>query len=363
MTIQISQDQGRALKAIEAWLKTKKQVFRLFGHAGTGKTTIAKYVADMVESYQFAAYTGKAALVLQTKGCDPASTLHRVLYKSHQDEATGKWYFSLNSDSPLKNIDLLILDEVSMVDEKLGMDVLRLAKKVLVLGDPNQLPPITGAGFFTDTKPDYMLTEIHRQAADNPIIHLANKARAGEPIARGEYGDSIVFSTRNMTDEVVNGADIIITGLNATRNEYNNRVRAMRGYRTVHPQKGETLICLKNQHDLGYLNGSFWEVTDSFLDGNIVQAAVLPLDTVNTGKSLINTPIEFFTGDDAKLDWKIKKSINEFCYGYAITCHKSQGSQFAVPLILNQSAAFKEHRNRWLYTAITRASEAVFIGV
>ena len=77
-----------------------------------------------------------------------------------------------------------------MVDEELGRDLLSFGRKVLVLGDPAQLPPVKGGGFFTEAEPDVMLTEVHRQAADNPIIRLSMAIREGGQIERGIYGET-----------------------------------------------------------------------------------------------------------------------------------------------------------------------------
>ena len=89
--------------------------------------------------------------------------------------------FTLNQFSPVKDAGLVVIDECSMVDDRMGQDLLSFGTKVLVLGDPAQLPPVRGSGFFTDTEtPDVMLTEIHRQAKDNPIIAMATKVRNKE---------------------------------------------------------------------------------------------------------------------------------------------------------------------------------------
>src|SRR5690606_24430402 len=100
--------------------------------------------------------------------------------------------FSLNRDSAIDKAALVVIDECSMVDEEVGRDLLSFGKPVLVLGDPAQLPPIAGGGFFTEVEPDIMLTEVHRQAADDPIIHLSMLAREGRGLDYGIYGDSRV---------------------------------------------------------------------------------------------------------------------------------------------------------------------------
>ena len=186
--MQFSPEQDAALVAVSDWLKQGfPQVFRLFGFAGTGKTTLARHLAEGVDGdVLFAAFTGKAALVLRSRGAKKASTIHSLIYRPRgeelvEDEDTGKSamtpLFTLNRQSPVANAALIVIDECSMVDEDLGRDLMSFGTPILVLGDPGQLPPISGGGFFTDHEPDVLLQEIHRQARDNPIIDLAQLAR------------------------------------------------------------------------------------------------------------------------------------------------------------------------------------------
>jgi exodeoxyribonuclease-5 len=147
--MRFSPQQDGALCAANRWLRAPSaQVFRLFGYAGTGKTTLAKHLAAHIDGrVRFAAYTGKAAHVMRIKGCKDAGTLHSLIYIC-SETADGPW-FELTDQSPLAEAALLIVDECSMVDTRLGDDILSFGVPVLVLGDPEQLPPVRGAGFFT----------------------------------------------------------------------------------------------------------------------------------------------------------------------------------------------------------------------
>src|SRR4029078_10560812 len=136
------------LKAVETWLKAgpgrsgTPQVFRLFGYAGTGKTTLARHLAECVRAkVLFAAFTGKAALVMRSKGCERASTIHSLIYKPREsgEEIPS---FDLWDDAPASKAALIVIDECSMVDAELGRDLMPFGVPVLVLGDPAQLPPI-----------------------------------------------------------------------------------------------------------------------------------------------------------------------------------------------------------------------------
>src|ERR1035437_1030759 len=154
--MQWSPQQAQALTAVSKWVRGRnsQQVFRLFGYAGTGKTTLAKEIAGAVNGeVVFATFTGKAALVLSKKGCYGARTIHSLIYKVADPDAEIIEYV-LNPDSEAHEAALIIIDEVSMVDSDLGQDLESFGVKILVLGDPAQLPPIKGDGYFTDCTPD-----------------------------------------------------------------------------------------------------------------------------------------------------------------------------------------------------------------
>lgn len=193
--MQFSPAQDGALGQVARWLadKDQPQVFRLFGYAGTGKTTLARHLAEHVEGeVAFGAYTGKAALVMRGKGCRDARTIHSMIYRP-KDTASESPTFELNEDSAAARASLIVIDECSMVDEEMGRDLLSFGKKTLVLGDPAQLPPVQGGGFFTNSEPDVMLTDVHRQAADDPIVQLSMEVREGRWPKPGEYGRTRVI--------------------------------------------------------------------------------------------------------------------------------------------------------------------------
>ncbi len=352
--------QTNALKEIEHWFKfdTKhKRIFRLFGYAGTGKTTLAKYIAEMLGvEVRFAAYTGKAALMLIKKGCHGASTIHSLIYKCTEDE-NGIVSFLLNSKLiGDQSVKLIIIDECSMVDEEMGKDLLSFNIPILVLGDPAQLPPIEGAGFFTVQTPDVLLTEIHRQAKDNPIIYLATLVREGNKLKIGKYGDSEVLSSLNF--EHCLSVDQVIVGRNATRNKINNRFRKTFGYENIFPHINEKMICLKNNRRRNVFNGGIYKVLDtpSTRKKDFIHLVVNSEDFEDKPR-LVPIHKKFFDESYPLPDWRILRDSTEFDYGYAITCHKSQGSQWNTTLINDESWCFRDMAKRWLYTAITRSAE------
>lgn len=416
---QWSPQQDKALIRVSRWLENPdgKQLFRLFGYAGTGKTTLAKHLAQGVSGQViFAAYTGKAASVLRRNGAGEARTLHSLIYKPkdrskerynelkdeleeveqmiYEDrlEAQGdpdykprrelmerirklqeaikieesnnaRPSFDLNSDSDLRNASLLVVDECSMVDEEMALDILSFNKPVLVLGDPGQLPPVRGTGYFTDAQPDVMLTEIHRQAKGNPIVELATRVRNGERLRSGAYGESAVIA--RATPELALEADQILVGRNRTRLSTNHRMRGLKEFsHAPFPLTGEKLVCLRNDKDHGLLNGTLHiSATDSEEIAGYVNLRIRPEEAPEAEPLLVPSHPQHFNGDPDEIGYWNRRDAQEFTFGYALTVHKSQGSQWGKVLIINEADAFRDRdtAQKWLYTAITRAQDAVTV--
>ena len=394
-----SPQQDEALRRVNEWIKdpSAPQLFRMFGYAGTGKTTLAVHLAQGVEgAVLFGAFTGKAAHVMQSKGCEGASTIHSLIYNAKdksgnelkrlkremaeviaelgedhprvkdfqvliqkEKDSLRRPSFSLNVDSVVKYSDLVIIDECSMVDERMGRDLLSFGTKVLVLGDPAQLPPVGGAGFFTEkVDPEIMLTEIHRQARDNPILELATRARQKEDIHVGDYGDSEVIQAKKIAPELVFQYNQILVGKNETRRASNRRYRSLQDIGDPHPVAGDKLVCLRNNHEEALLNGAIFNIdkVDGIEDGKVFMD-IFP-DGVTEAQSVV-AHVQHFLGQGDSLEWYERKEANEFDYGYALTVHKSQGSQWDRVLLFDESGVFRADKWRWLYTGITRAAEAV----
>lgn len=404
------------------------QVFRLFGYAGTGKTTITKAAIEKLglTRVEFAAYTGKAAYVMRKHGT-PGRTIASLAYSVREATEAAvdrkveelnamreKWkeapqlekalyeqlisdltleikdmkqpHFMLNPDSDIAICDLLVLDEVSMVNQEMAAELLSFRKPILVIGDPGQLPPIKGEGSFTNAKPNVMLTQIHRQAAESPIIQLATMARNGEFIAYGNYGPNVAkLHQFDVYPPVMLKADQVICGLNITRLETNTMLRKLAGYDVTYPFPTcgeEKVICLKNDRQNGLINGMFLTLSDIEVVENITEAKRFSARMQNeegewlglmklkngTGQKLPIYPGHFldhiqFDKDRHDRDWKFKKHLTECTFGWVVTCHKFQGSQARNIIVIDDHLGMrdKSFRKQWLYTAITRAEEGLMI--
>ncbi|MCK5131749.1 MAG: AAA family ATPase [Candidatus Sabulitectum sp.] len=397
-----SNQQQVALDTVSRWLDStgRQQTFRLFGFAGTGKTTLATHLALGAGNVLFAAYTGKAASVLRAKGCEGAMTIHKLIYmpadrskrKLHElqklyektfeglaeedretndslirlKKAIGKEeeklrtpFFQLNHDSVIEYADLVIIDECSMVDERMGRDLESFGVPILVLGDPAQLPPVGGGGYFTNQKPDILLTEIHRQARGNPIIELATAVRTGERIYPGQYGESTIVDGKPEVDVVMN-ADQILVGTNKSRRQCNAKMRKLLGHgENPCPVPGDKLVCLRNDHEMNLLNGTLWEVLHAE-DLNCGQY-LLRITNPDCGSLEIFAHEHYFKGTEKQLPYWEITSAQCFDFGYALTTHKAQGSQWDNVLVFDESCVFNGTARQWLYTAITRAAKKITI--
>ena len=362
-----SPHQDAALQAVATWLKAKPgrratpQIFRLFGYAGTGKTTLAKHVAQGVDGkVLYAAFTGKAAQVMRNKGCTGASTIHSLIYKAlESDEEIPS--FELWDDAPASKAKLIVIDECSMVDAELGRDLMSFGVPLLVLGDPAQLPPVSGGGFFTDAEPDVMLSEVHRQAQDDPIVRLSMDVREGRGLKLGAYGISAVVRRGELDPKLVLNADQVLVGRNATRRAYNQRMRQRRGFESPTPEAGDKLVCLRNNRRKGLFNGSLWSVKERGATRRRIIKLQLAADE-GAGRAVkVSVRPECFTGAIEDLEWIERKPYDEFDFGYVLTVHKAQGSQWDSVVLFDESFAFADGRERWLYTGITRAAKQLTV--
>ena len=358
-----SREQQSALDRVGQWLRAgEPQVFRLFGYAGVGKTTLARHIAQGSQGEAtFAAFTGKAALVMRSKGCVGATTIHALIYRASEDD-DGAPKFKLNHDGPASRAGLIVIDECSMVDAELGRDLLSFGKPILVLGDPAQLPPVKGGGFFTEVEPDIMLTEIHRQAQDDPIILLSEQVRGGGKLAYGQYGESRVIRRDEIDPGAVLGVDQVLVGLNRTRRLYNGRIRELLGIKEPLPVAGDRLVCLRNDRAKGLINGGLWRVEAlRAMRKEFVRMTLQPEDGAGRASAKVAVLRQFFEGGEAEIPFPQRRESDEFDFGYALTVHKAQGSQWDNVMLFDESYAFGEHRNRWLYTGLTRAAKRLTI--
>jgi exodeoxyribonuclease-5 len=420
-TDDLSPQQRKGVDKILAWYPSDEQVFRLFGYAGTGKTSIARRIVDELGvNAVFAAFTGKAAYVLRTKGCADAATIHSLIYlpkevvrerldalraeltrESNPDTRAALtkqiaeeerkldspgWILREPEDCELSTADLLVVDEVSMVGEDLATDLLSFGVKVLVLGDPAQLPPVEGAGYFIDAPPDHLLTEIHRSALDSPVTRLATAVRNCKEGDRsygiaGMDGDS--GRTDDLSVEELRGFDQVLVGTNAARWDAIRLIRALEGRIEPAPMPGDRIICLVNSSESDVFNGQQFTVRTRKPASRDDQWKLTVTDDTGKTRKLTVWAAGFRDADgEQEAKRKGRGAVAAATFAQAITVHKAQGSQWDNVLVVNEAATFyrtkyrqhlaqsgraeaarRAHLNaqRWMYTAVTRAAKQVVI--
>ena len=415
MDVVLTLAQENAKKLIEEWFfNTDDQIFVLSGYAGTGKTFLIDYVVreilklDVGKEAVFVSPTGKAAANLVRNGT-VAGTVHSLIYVRDGEEfdvdengeiIERKELSFIKREKIDEKIRLIIIDEASMINETVLTDLLSFGVKCLFSGDGAQLPPVNGACPLLEN-PHYTLTEIVRQAADNPIIQVATLAREGKKIPYGTYGDSVCVIGRNALKgaerkRLFLKADQILCGRNKTRTALNDEVRGYKGISKEQalPLDGEKLICTLNDWEkaldrderfylVNGIIGTASEIKESFDDlatmefqaDFMEQSVKVPFDlgifkegkyrhlygdravTLSDGTVAHEGNFELLH----KLRAVADEPICRFEFAYAITCHKAQGSEFEFVIVFDESWAFGEEGNRWLYTAITRAKEKLLI--
>lgn len=386
--ISLSPGQKKVLNEVLLWCKKNKSQSQLYitigGYAGTGKTTliavlrkrIAKLRKDM--KVGFVSYTGKAARVLRNKlkdakvllSEDTVGTIHSLIYSpvvNEKEEIVG-WKKKEKIDR-----DLIIIDEASMVDEIIWLHLLSYKVPIIVVGDHGQLPPISGS-FHLIADPQLELVEIHRQAQGNPIIALSIQARQNGYIRPGFYGNFVRKFSKEDSDSQETVSELlanyspdtlILCGYNRTRKKLNLHIRNTLGFTSPLPQVGDRVICLRNNHEKHIFNGmtgTILKITDESTQWYKTQIQMDGEDGIYKG--LISK--DQFMSDSA-LNFTDKRSRimagDLFDFGYALTVHKAQGSQAKRVILFEErfSKMDDEAWRRWLYTAVTRAEEELYI--
>ena len=413
--IVLTPNQENAKNLIREWyFNTQDMVFVLSGYAGTGKTFLIDYVVREVLRLEvgteavFVSPTGKAAANLVRNGT-VAGTVHSLIYMRDDEDfdvdengeiIERKQLTFIKREKIDEKIRLIIVDEASMINETVLADLLSFGVKCLFCGDGAQLPPVNGSCPLLE-HPHYTMTEIVRQAADNPIIRVATMAREGKRIPYGNYDDKVCVVGRNALTpaerkRIFLKADQILCGRNKTRNALNAEIREYKGIsaENVLPTEGEKVICTLNDWEkpldkeekfylVNGIIGTASEVKESFDDlatmqfqADFMQESIkVPFDTAiftrgeyrhlygERAVTLSNGAV-VHEGNFAllhKLRSVSDEPICRFEFAYAVTCHKAQGSEFDFVVVFDESWAFGEEKNKWLYTAITRAKEKLLI--
>lgn len=388
----LSPDQETAIDMIQQWFKSGDEEFRLGGLAGTGKTTIITQLPELLRlrygpDVEFVAPTGKAASVLARKlpSAYTATTVHRFMYQPlqiHCDVCEGdenchglnsprcqshgepdgntvcRLSFRWNPPNPPPK--LVVCDEASMVGSSMYEHLKEVGSQLLFVGDHGQLAPIDGGvTLMNEDNLNVKLERIHRQVANSPILRLAMMARSGRPIVPGLYGPGVECFVGSKIKEGFDADEdtLLICYTNGMRKRLNKMMRAGLGHTSDHPEPGDRVVCLRNNYNAGVANGQIGEVLSCRVIGQFYRLTVRMVDNnlEYTGLCLIDQFHE-------QGPQRFMRGIDMWTYGYCLTAHKAQGSEADRVIIVQEDKMRfmrKSERQRWMYTAITRAKESL----
>ena len=366
-------------------------VLLITGGPGTGKTTILNGILELLGQMQLktllAAPTGRAAKRLTEVTGEEASTIHRLLEASI-DPHTGKMFFVRDEDNPLKT-DAVIVDEMSMVDVELLASLLRAipaGKRLILVGDPDQLPPV-GPGFpFSDmlrsgVLPTVRLTEIFRQAQQSLIVMNAHRVNRGEMPELRVTNSDFFFMRRQREDALVQLIrDLCTTRLpknmgipadqiqvlsptrkgGAGTGELNRMLQAAlnppsqekkeKQFGDYIFREGDRIMQIRNNYDI------IWKKTDGSAVGTgIFNGDVGVITAIDPAAQTLTVVY-----DDREATYDFTQ-LNELEPAYAMTVHKSQGSEYRCVILTCWNGSPYLLSRSVLYTAITRARELLII--
>ena len=388
----LTNDQEQALKIILNKYNNHEKYVTVCGYAGVGKSTLVRFAIEALNvdesKVAYATYTGKAAEVLRRKGNKNAMTLHKLLYDSIPRPGGG--FFRI----PKKSLDynIVVVDEISLAPKTMLEMLLKHKIFCIFIGDNFQLPQIDrneSHNFLENA--DIFLSTVMRQAAESEIIRLTMKIRAGEQIDYGRGNEVCVIPKQELVTGHLLWADQILCATNNVRHNVNNQMRQLLGYNGI-LQTGERIIIKRNYWDICnddgdvLVNGTIGTVNNPFESFVRLPSFVkndrrdIPNIIVNftpDGESTfesLDIDKDFLLTEQPCVDWRVAYKLGQMknkvgdilpkqaTYGYALTTHSAQGSEWDKVLVLEENFPFdKTEHARWLYTACTRASEKLVL--
>ena len=384
--IQYSEEQTQAIREAAT-----SGLLIVTGGPGTGKTTILNGILSLFGQMQMkcllAAPTGRAAKRLTEVTGEDASTIHRLL-ETEIDPHTGKMFFVRDEDNPLKT-DAVIVDEMSMVDVQLLYSLLQAipqGKRLILVGDPDQLPPV-GPGFpFSDMLrsgqlPTVRLTEIFRQAQQSLIVMNAHRVNRGEMPELKNVSSDFFFMRRQSEESVAQLIrDLCTTRLPKNMGIQPDQIQVLSPTRkggvgtvalnqmlqaALNPataekkerqfgdyifREGDRVMQIRNNYDI------MWRKTD----GSAVGTGIFNGDVGIISAIDPNAETMTIVFDDREAEYDFTQLI-ELEPAYAMTVHKSQGSEYRCVILTAWNGSPYLLSRSILYTAITRARELLII--
>lgn len=413
--------QQKALDEIDSLVSDFPQGGRIGvigGVAGTGKSTLIRFLVEEYEGVLVVTPTGKAAVRAREVSGALTKTIHSWLYRVEENPKNGVLNWILKSPhevSPRPSCGFVIVDEASMVTFSVFRDLFSVCKKlglhIILVGDFFQLPPVetdqkfAGFSVFNDELPAAFrvtLTEIHRQALDSPIIRATMALRTGQFPADGlsELPFILERDVPTYGAEAASSSGVIICHKNITRSNINRAVRGKLGKSPDNIEKGEPLLVMANNYVVEVYNGETVDILSVPAPINTEPTPVFDAESnsstyVNFLGCTVNTPMlgkqpvciadkEVLSTLNGVSSFAVKKSArrlaeDKFGYsvdgvlqgpsylqanlGYVLTAHKAQGSEFNSGVVVLEPSVrlTTTEGRRWAYTAVSRFKKSVQI--
>ena len=381
MNIILTDEQKYIIDDIIKWFRnlSSQQIYQFSGPAGTGKSLILHKVIEELglKEYEVApmAFTGSASIIMRLNGFLNARTIHSSIYKTVKNRKTHELDFEYVGLPPM--IKLIVLDEAGMIDYQRKMDLMKTGIKILATGDIDQIPPIIDKEpvFFNNPNEVKYLTKIMRQKENSAIVQLANLVKNNIAPNYGTYnnGEVIIVDKKYFISNlpaILNEYDIVLCGLNNTRNYINEFIRKeIKKYQSPFPIQGEPLVCRKNHwkkeiDGINLVNGLYgFNVKDVTLS-DYHQNGFFKLDFRPNFSNIIfnnlKVDYKYFSSD-----YKEKQGMKNlytysryeyFEYAYSCTVHSSQGSQYNKGIYISEYIPGVP-MNKLNYTGVTRFRE------
>lgn len=414
--LDLSKDQSDALECLMGWWKSQtSSLITLGGYAGCGKTTIISIFRELLYKEQpdlrvaFCAFTGKAASVMKHKlykninrdilKSDIIGTVHSLMYVPETDdnnEIVG-WHKVTKID-----YDLIIVDEASMISKQMFDDLSSFKIPIIAVGDHGQLPPIDAVKFNLMDDPIIKLETLHRFAEKDGLIKASMMARIDGYIPFGKLNDQVFKVTpkdpligRFVREKMGKFDDsIMLCGFNKTRIKMNRLIRN-RIFNNIDDDlvNHDRVVCLKNNRNAegcAIYNGMIGEVISKTSYSGAYDVKIKFPEEQFPYKGVISKDFckekpdfsQFIIYKDLRMLRKAKGVtdylsvgsiikterqkiyLDNFDYGYCITVHKSQGSEWGNVVVLEEKSPYWSEGDmwrRWLYTAVTRARDRLLI--
>lgn len=371
-------------EAYDFYYNSSKQVYEFSGGPGTGKSTIMLGILDKLKlnrnSILSMAHIGQAAINMRLKGLPNAKTIFSSIYEFKKviSDDYDTYYNRpkikfIKRDKDLSNINLMFIDEGYSVPLSLKHDIEKHNIKIIVAGDVDQLKPVMDKpAYLTNIDNITKLTKCIRQEENSGIVYLYKRALGGYPLIEGKYGNAIVINDDEVTNSILHKANVIICGTNKKREYLTNIIRNdILKINSELPTYNESVLFRKNDwtienSGINITNGLRGKIknnpsSNDIRNGNFI--VNFNANNLDCTFERLQCDYEYLISsykDKVKLKFRKNNSGQKLEFGYALTCHMTQGSEYESGIFFDDGFIGPDYKN-YMYTGISRFKKNVII--